>query len=185
MIVGMRKQKEELQNIKRVFQLLDKDNDGTLTMEELREGLTKHNFFELLRKDYTCEVGDGVLNDEFELIMEALDTDNDGQIDYNEFLQATISAQANLNQTTIKEMFNMFDIDKDGTIDREELQQIFSKEKVGIFKNLSQAQSETPDEGPNIIMEIMAEVDKNNDNIITYEEFNEALTKRLKDGLNE
>jgi len=34
-------------------------------------------------------------------------------------------------------------------------------------------------------MEIMAEVDKNNDNVITYEEFNEALTKRLKDGLNE
>ena len=79
----------------------------------------------------------------------------------------------------------MFDIDKDGTIDRTELQQIFSKEKVGIFKNLSQHQSDTPDEGPNIIMEIMAEVDKNNDNIITYEEFNEALTKRLKDGLDQ
>ena len=101
--------------------MLDKDNDGTLTMVELREGLTQHNFFELLRKDYTSEVGDGILNDEFELIIEALDTDNNGQIDYNEFLQATISAQANLNQTTIKEMFNMFDMDKDGTIDREEL----------------------------------------------------------------
>lgn len=30
-------------------------------------------------------------------------------------------------------MFNMFDIDKDGTIDRNELQQIFSKEKIGIY----------------------------------------------------
>ena len=69
MIVGMRKQKEELKNIKEVFQMLDKDNDGTLTMEELRDGLENHNFFELLRKDYTCEVSDGVLNDEFELVM--------------------------------------------------------------------------------------------------------------------
>ena len=32
-------------------------------------------------------------------------------------------------------------------------------------------------------MEIMREVDKNNDNIITYEEFNEALTKKLRDGI--
>lgn len=32
-------------------------------------------------------------------------------------------------------------------------------------------------------MEIMAEVDKNNDNIITYEEFNEALTKRLQESI--
>ena len=160
--------------------MIDKDKDGTLSMEELREGLENTNLFELLRKDYTVEVGEGVLNDEFELILEALDTDKDGKIDYNEFLQATIDAQANLNQVTIKEMFNMFDIDKDGHIDRSELQQIFNKEKVGIFKTYSAGlQSDKEDASAQFIMEIMAEVDKNNDNIITYEEFNEALTKRL------
>ena len=124
--------------------------------------------------------------DEFDEIIRILDTDQDGKIDYNDFLQATICAQSNLNQTTIREMFNMFDIDKDGTINREELQQIFSKEKVGIFKSLSQGPSDNgqEDEGAKIITEIMQEVDKNNDDIITYEEFNEALTKRLKDGIS-
>lgn len=98
MIVGMRKQKEELQNISAVFKMLDKDNDGTLSMEELRSGLENNNLFELLRKDYSCEVDDKqLLNDEFELILESLDTDKDGKIDYNEFLQATIDAQSNLN----------------------------------------------------------------------------------------
>ena len=98
MIVGMRKQKEELQNIGAVFKMLDKDNDGTLSMEELRSGLENNNLFELLRKDYSCEVDDNqLLNDEFELILESLDTDKDGKIDYNEFLQATIDAQSNLN----------------------------------------------------------------------------------------
>jgi len=29
----------------------------------------------------------------------------------------------------------------------------------------------------------MAEVDKNNDDIITYEEFNDALTKQISKGL--
>ena len=87
MIVGMRKQKEELQNLSVVFKMLDKDNDGTLSMDELRQGLEQNNLFELLRKDYTCEVDDkALLNDEFELILEALDTDKDGKIDYNEFL---------------------------------------------------------------------------------------------------
>jgi Ca2+-binding EF-hand superfamily protein len=79
-------------------------------------------------------------------------------------------------------MFNMFDIDKDGTIDRQELQQIFGKEQVGIYKNAGGNQKEDSG-GEAIIMEIMAEVDQNNDNIISYEEFNEALTKRLREGL--
>ena len=91
MIVGMRKQKEELHNIKKVFQILDKDNDGTLSMEEIREGLENNHVFELLRKDYTMEVGNKAINDEFELIIESIDTDKDGKIDYNEFLQATIN----------------------------------------------------------------------------------------------
>lgn len=98
MIVGMRKQKEELQSIRQLFLMLDKDQDGTLTMEELRSGLENNGLFELLRKDYTQEVNNNIVNDEFELIMEALDQDGDGKVDYNEFLQATISAQANLNQ---------------------------------------------------------------------------------------
>jgi len=45
----------------------------------------------------------------------------------------------------------MFDIDKDGHIDRNELQQIFAKEKVGIFKTFSAQQSDHPDEGTQII----------------------------------
>ena len=49
MIVGMRKQKEELQGISRIFQLLDKDNDGMLTKQELRDGLQKYNVFDLLK----------------------------------------------------------------------------------------------------------------------------------------
>ena len=73
----------------------------------------------------------------------------------------------------------MFDIDKDGKLNAEELKQIFSKEKVGIFKRMSAHQTETPDEGTDMIMQIMKEVDKDGDNEISYEEFNDALTKRL------
>ena len=125
----------------------------------------------------------GPISDEFDFVMESLDVDNDGKVDYNEFLQAIINAQANLNQTTIKEMFNMFDIDKDGQIDRSELQRIFGKQQVGgVFKRQGPVENSNND-AEQTIMEIMAEVDKNHDNLITYEEFNEALTRRLRDGL--
>ena len=86
MIVGMRKQKEELLNIKKIFQLIDTDKDGTLSMDEIRQGLANNHLFELLRKDFSQSVGNSAINDEFELIIEALDTDKDGKIDYNEFL---------------------------------------------------------------------------------------------------
>ena len=71
---------------------MDKDKDGTLSMEELREGLQNTNVFELLRKENNYETGGELVNDEFELLLEALDADGDGQIDYNEFLQATIDS---------------------------------------------------------------------------------------------
>lgn len=172
-----------------------------LTKEELKDGLKKYNVFDLLKgkepekdqktskKSMKKPANDGKsakeAEDEFDEIIRILDADQDGKIDYNDFLQATICAQSNLNETTIREMFNMFDIDKDGTINKNELQQIFSKEKVGIFKSLSAGPSDNgqDDEGAKIIMEIMAEVDRNNDDIITYEEFNAALTKQLKDGI--
>lgn len=51
MIVGMRKQKEDLQSIRKVFLMIDKDKDGTLTMDELRQGLENNCVFELLRRN--------------------------------------------------------------------------------------------------------------------------------------
>ena len=55
-------------------------------MEELRTGLEKNGIFELLRRDYNGHEGTGIIDDEFELIMESLDVNNDGKLDYNEFL---------------------------------------------------------------------------------------------------
>lgn len=61
--------------------------------------------------------------------------DKDGKVDYNEFIQATINHQANLNKKNIKEIFNIFDLDNDGKIDMKELKQVFCKEQIGVFKD--------------------------------------------------
>jgi len=66
-------------------------------------------------------------------------------------------------------MFNMLDIDQDGRISVDELKQVFSSEKADFGADNSQ-----------MIKSIMNEVDKNHDNYISHEEFNDALTCLLR-----
>ena len=60
----------------------------------------------------------------------------------------------------------MFDTNKDGKISTIEIKNVFaSPETEGNDKMLK---------------EVMSEVDKNGDNFISYEEFNDAITEMLK-----
>ena len=87
-----------------------------------------------------------------------LDLDGDGTLDYNEFLQAAINHQKMLNQDNIREIFTMFDLDGDGFISFDELEYMFKN-------NLNYNASDK------FLQEIMEEVDQNNDNQISFEEF--------------
>ena len=50
-------------------------------------------------------------------ILHAADTDKSGQIDYTEFLAATMDAQIFLRNDYLRTAFDMFDKDKSGKID--------------------------------------------------------------------
>lgn len=67
----------------------------------------------------------------------------------------------------------MFDANKDGRISIQELKSLFSI-KSAVNGSLA---------GEKILKDIMNEVDKNNDNEISYEEFNDALTVFLKNSV--
>jgi Ca2+-binding EF-hand superfamily protein len=57
--------------------------------------------------------------------MNKCDLDNDGKIDYLEFMQAAINHQALLNKENISAMFKLFDTNDDGLISMQELQEVF------------------------------------------------------------
>jgi Ca2+-binding EF-hand superfamily protein len=61
-------------------------------------------------------------------------------------------------------MFNLLDVNGDGIIDMKELQQSFKQ------------QGDTDNE---VLQEIISEVDKDNDNVISYEEFCDGMCKML------
>ena len=83
---------------------LDVNGDGSLTFEELKQGL----------KDK--ENGDALME-----LMKSADTDGSGEINYTEFLAATMDAKLFIREEYLRTAFNMFDKDGSGKIDNEEI----------------------------------------------------------------
>jgi len=80
-------------------------------------------------------------------------------VDYTEFIAAALQKDLLLKRENLKSAFRMFDVDGDGTVTKDELKEVF-----GVASR-----------GEEVWDEIMGEVDKNNDGLITYEEFEEAM----------
>lgn len=66
---------DDIRELKQLFKQIDKNGDGSLTLEELRVGLAGN------------ANGDVLLD-----LMKSADTDGSGQIDYTEFIAATLDA---------------------------------------------------------------------------------------------
>ena len=75
-----------------------------MTLEELKKGLEGK------------ENGDTLL-----ALLQSADTDGSGEINYTEFLAATIDANIFMREDYLRTAFNMFDKDGSGKIDNEEV----------------------------------------------------------------
>ena len=96
-----------------MFKSLDKNGDGSLTLEELRIGLRDK------------ENGEALLH-----IMESADTDGSGEINYTEFIAATIDANVFMREDYLRTAFNMFDSDGSGKIDNEEVIGLLQRDEL-------------------------------------------------------
>lgn len=102
----------------------------------------------------------------YEEIMVALDKDCNGVIDYSEFITAAVNKTLLLSQENLRKAFNMIDLDKSGYITIDEL------------RNAFEMNSKKHDQ---VWAEIMQEVDKNNDGLISYDEFTEVMKNVMKE----
>ena len=89
---------------------MDKNNDGMLSKEEIKEGYEDH-------------FGIPIEDEEIDTIFAAIDTDGSGAIDYSEFLMATMNQAQLMSKEKLKQAFKMFDKDGSGTISREEIKE--------------------------------------------------------------
>ncbi|ONI14120.1 hypothetical protein PRUPE_4G263600 [Prunus persica] len=139
---------EEIMGLKEMFKSIDTDNSGTITLEELKQGLAKQ----------------GTKLSEFEAkqLMEAADADGNGTIDYDEFITATMHLNRMDREEHLYTAFQHFDKDNSGYITTEELEQALRE--YGMHDGRD-------------ILEIIAEVDADNDGRINYDEFCAMMRK--------
>ncbi|XP_022765594.1 calcium-dependent protein kinase 1-like isoform X1 [Durio zibethinus] len=132
---------EEIAGLKEMFKMIDTDNSGQITLEELKAGLKR--------------VGANLKESEIYDLMQAADVDNSGTIDYGEFVAATLHLNKIEREDHLFAAFSYFDKDGSGYITPDELQQ--ACEEFGIEDVR--------------LEEMIREVDQDNDGRIDYNEF--------------
>jgi calcium-dependent protein kinase len=128
-----------------IFKEFDTDADGILTLEEIREGF----------RDF---LGDQLIFEgELEQIIEKVDLNKNGLIEYSEFVAAASNYYQMLTEKHLRQAFDLFDMDANGQITPRELKHI-----------LGNKNKEIPDEDWEKLIE---EFDKDGDGQINFEEF--------------
>ena len=149
---------EDLKDLHTMFTQWDSNNDGELSLEELKQnmgGITE--VFNLQEADVIS-------------MMKKADSNGDGNVDYSEFIAAAFDKVKLLTEPNLLKAFKVLDQDGDGTISQGELKRVFGGGAVSF------------QQGENVWLDIMREVDADNDGVISYEEFKNCmfnvLTKR-------
>lgn len=96
--------------LQKAFKALDKNSDGKLNREELIEGY-RRIFGELA-------------DEEVDKILIRVDADGSGEIDYSEWVVATINKEKLLTREKLEAAFSLFDKDGSGSISGEEIKDI-------------------------------------------------------------
>merc|ERR1719436_698613 len=100
-----------IKELKDLFMAMDENNDGTLSVGEMKEGLQK--------------AGVAVPPD-LQQMMDNIDTDGSGVIDYSEFMAATMDKRKYIQEDVCWRAFKTFDVDGSGSIDKEELMKLLA-----------------------------------------------------------
>jgi calcium-dependent protein kinase len=136
--------------ILKMFRHFNKAGNCKLSKEELKDGLYEYK---------NKEEVDKILDHLFIL----LDGDNDGFLEYEEFLRACIDKKQILNSTYLKYAFKFIDKEKTGTLDVQKIIKAFvttpNKILEAVFNNT------------------LNTVDKDGDGIINFTEFQELMLK--------
>ena len=130
------------------------NGNGKITGEELYLGLKKR-----LNSDTLIE--------DVKNIFSNLDMNNDGYIEYEEFVRASVSKEKFMGENVLKFAFRYFDKDDSGKITFKEIETVF-KNSVTDKEHMEEA-----------LNKIIFEVDINRDGKISFEEFSKVMKKML------
>ena len=97
----------QLEGLQHIFKQMDVDGNGTVTMDELGQGL--------LQMD--CSLAESQISE----VMKQVDFDGNGVNDHDEFIAATLLLNRLTEEANLMNAFRNFDADGDGAITLDEL----------------------------------------------------------------
>jgi calcium-binding protein CML len=136
--------------LRRVFQMFDKNGDGRITKKELNDSLENMGIF--------------IPDPELSQMIEKIDVNGDGCVDIDEFgaLYQSIMEEKD-EEEDMKEAFNVFDQNGDGFITVEELRSVLA--------SLGLKQGRTVEDCKRMILK----VDVDGDGMVNFNEFKQMM----------
>ena len=148
-------QMKDVINACKLFNQIDLNGDGKITEHELYKGLC-------------TKIKSDTLEDDVRDIYQKLDMDDDGYIEYEEFVRAAVSKEKFMGDNVLRFAFRFFDKDNSGKIEFKEIEKVFKK-SVTDQNHIEEA-----------LNKIIYEVDLNRDGKISFEEFSKVMKKMLE-----
>ena len=140
--------REQIEDFRRTFDLVDKDQSGSITTDEL--------------KIVMVSLGQNPLDSELQDMVNEVDTDGNGTIDFDEFLSLMDrKMRGEVRESDMEEeyveAFKIFDLNGDGLISKTDL--------MTVFKILDEEANEEE------IEEVILQTSTDGDNVINYDKF--------------
>lgn len=149
---------EQIQELRDAFEMFDKNGDGCISIQELRTTLTF--------------LGITTTEEELQVIFNTVDTDRNNLIDFKDFCFLMTPCGVFMRpeegvgecekEDLLKEAFDVFDADKNGFIDAEELKQAM----LSVGEDLNDQE----------LTSLLASADINGDGKVEFEEFKRVYT---------
>ena len=151
-IVSQLSKNSHMRNLERIFSSIDKNSDGVISEKELLEALV-------------AEFGHEQGQVEVKKIMQSVNVDDSGNINYTEFVRISSDEEILLSGENIRKAFSFFDSDGSGSIGKNEM--IAWLCAGGIIPE-------------DIVRELIDEADQDNDGEIDIKEFEAILLRKLE-----
>jgi len=103
--------KTKKEELAKVFKAFDKNGDGKLSMDEVKQGYLDH-------------YGKIMSDEEVETMFNSVDADRSGFIDYTEFIVATVNSDEFTSNEFLQAAFKLFDKDGSGSISGDEIKAV-------------------------------------------------------------
>ena len=143
---------ESSHNILKLYRYFNKSGDCRLTKEELFNGLAKY-------------IDEKEVKKKVDNLFTLLDNDNDGYIEYEEFLRACVNKKEILNDEYLKYAFKFLDKNKKNKLSSQEICSLFLIEKNKLYEAA--------------IIKSINDLDLDGDSFLNFEEFKKLMNQTM------